>query len=296
MLAISRSTSSTPTTSPAPTTYTRPQPRPRQHLRPGHAQDLDHTRDLALALDLALDHTHTRDLDLALDLARNLTHDNALELALDLTHDNDNTRNLTHDIDVALAHGPFAELTERRRALGILPKCYKDLMPVLREGTRRSGASIAIREAVMGSGLASAFLAAAKVQHRKGQQRQHDELVAAFVGALMAPLGTDGNRTFTIDLDALAPALRDACERVRNSPGRTSWASYMAGQLRDAAKPIFTRRTPVTSDDATFTDSNALRPDGYPSSIELLGWMAGWAVASAAWGLHHEHVAGLDVD
>jgi hypothetical protein len=83
---------------------------------------------------------------------------------------------------------------------------------------------------------------------------------------MAAPLGPD-DRTFAIDLDALAATLREACELVRSAEGSTPWASYLAGQLLAVGEPIFTRRTPVTSDDATFIRLGAMALAAEPNGV-----------------------------
>jgi len=236
--------------------------------------DLELDRALELDLTLAMNRVRARDLDLArardldrvLDRAHGLAHGLARDFVLARPIDYDFAL-LALARDLAL----YSELAGNR-AFGLFPARYEDMVSVLhaaglaRAGPGRGVEMTAVREAVMGSGFASALLAAAKVWHRQGQPRSRDEVATAFIHALAASLGPD-DRTFPIDLDALAATLREACELIRSAEGCAPWASYLAGQLLAAAEPIFTRRTPVTSDDATFIRLGAMALAAEPTGV-----------------------------
>jgi hypothetical protein len=254
-----------------------------------HAGALDLLRDRALALARTFD-VRALALTRTLDHALNLVRDRALDFnsALDRYFAHDLHRTRTRDRaraldlaraldrylarDLACALDPAGELYTQltgSRALGIFPTQCEDLVPVFYADAwpGRSDASTSVRELFMGAGLASAFLTAANVRHRKGQPDQRDELATAFVHALTAPLGPDDGRIFTIDLDALAPTLLEACQRVQCVQPHTPWAPYMAGQLSRLAEPIFTRRKPVTLDDVAFIRLGALALAAEPNQV-----------------------------
>jgi hypothetical protein len=165
-------------------------------------------RGVALARALNIAYAYGRNLN----LARDITRARDLDLANDLAHD------LAQDLDRVLVR--YTALAGNR-ALGVFPISYENLVSILHAGLRRGSTITAAREAAtaackaaMGSGLANAFLAAATVPPGTGQRRQHDEIAAAFINALIPPLES-GYETFAIDLDALAPTLNDACMRVQ---------------------------------------------------------------------------------
>lgn len=118
----------------------------------------------------------------------------------------------------------------------------------------------------IGIGLSDAFFAAAAVTRGRGRQRRSAELVTEFVQALGASLGPD-DRELVVDLDELAPALRDSCERVRTAEERTEWAFHVAGELLTATEPLFTRQLPVTPDGAAFIRLAALALAAEPNGV-----------------------------
>ena len=88
-----------------------------------------------------------------------------------------------------------------------------------------------------------------------------------FARALVRSAGISDDE-MTVTLDEVVDTVREACAAFSGTASGTSWAAAVARRLEEAATPVFTRRQPLTSADATMIRLAALALAGEAAGSE----------------------------